>query len=298
MWKKIIAGLCVLIGAASYGLLSTVTKLAYQRGFTTGEMTGSQMLFGCIGFWLCSVKFWPRMFQIPVRTIAALLLGGAVSALTGIFYYLALQQLAASFAVILLFQFAWMGILIDWALHQQRPTKWHWLSIAFILAGTYLAAGYQLNFATDGFSVTGTLLGLLAAVTYTIFINLSGHLATGVDVLVRNTWMVTGSMVFSFIVFPPRFLFNGAISSGLWFWGGFLGFFGVLIPFYLFAKGVPRIGSGMAAILGAVELPVVIIMSAIWLYETITIVQWIGVLIILVGVATPILPQYIKLFHK
>lgn len=288
----------MLIGAASYGLLSTVTKLAYQQGFTTGDMTGSQMFLGCVGFWLGSANYWPKLFQLPTRTIVALLLGGAVSALTGIFYYLALQQLTASFAIILLFQFAWMGIFFDWLFHKRQPTRWQWLAIVFILAGTYLAAGHQTDFDAENITITGTVLGLLSAVTYTLFINLSGHLATDVPALMRNTWMVTGSMLFTFTVFPPTFLFDGSLGAGLWFWGGFLGLFGILIPFHFYAKGVPQIGAGMAAILGAVELPVVIVMSSIWLRETMTVVQWLGIMIILVGVIIPALPQYGKLMNK
>jgi hypothetical protein len=42
MDQRIKGGLLVFIGAASFGLLSTIVKLAYAEGYTLGEITGTQ----------------------------------------------------------------------------------------------------------------------------------------------------------------------------------------------------------------------------------------------------------------
>lgn len=279
------AGLLVLIGAFSYGILSTITKLAYQEGFSTAAVIGSQMLFGFIGFWISWFPRWQAVVSLPVKTIITLIGCGCITALTGIFYYLSLQTLPASVAVIFLFQFVWIGIVLDWLWHKQKPSMYKWIAIILVLAGTFLAAAYDLIAkGSVSISVTGAILGLLSSLTYTLFINFSGHMANNVSTLARSTWITTGAMLLTFVVFPPVFLIDGSLKSGLALWGGLLGLFGMIVPVYLFAKGVPYIGTGMAAILGAIELPTVIILSSVILAEQVTLTQWMGVLIIFLGI--------------
>jgi len=63
--------------------------------------------------------------------------------------------------------------------------------------------------------------------------------------------------------------------------------FGAVIPPICFAIGVPKSGGGLASILSAAELPVAVFMSGIILHERVTMLQWIGVAVILIGVALP-----------
>jgi drug/metabolite transporter (DMT)-like permease len=63
-----------------------------------------------------------------------------------------------------------------------------------------------------------------------------------------------------------------------------LSVFGMILPPYLYAKGAPVIETGLASVLGSVELPVVIICSALLLQESTGMLQWIGILIILAGI--------------
>ncbi|MED2646907.1 EamA family transporter, partial [Bacillus thuringiensis] len=50
---------------------------------------------------------------------------------------------------------------------------------------------------------------------------------------------------------------------------------------------IPKIGSGLATILGAAELPVTTIMSVFVLKEAVLSSQWFGVSLILIGIAIP-----------
>jgi len=282
--NKLLASSFVFFGSACFGMLSTMTKLAYVDGFSTADIVGSQNLFAWIVFWLCCCPQWKKMFSLPIKTIGALVLGGSCTALTGVFYYLSLQTLSASFAVVLLFQFTWIGIMIDWVYSKKKPTKNQWIAVAFILAGTALAASSGHGDTTTVISGVGVCLALLAAVCYALFVNFSGHVATQVPTLIRNAWMVTGALILTAIVFPPHFLVDHSLQRGLWFWGGFMAVFGAILPAYLFAKGVPRIGTGMATILGATEFPVVIVFSSYLLKEQTNWLQWSGIVIIFLGI--------------
>jgi drug/metabolite transporter (DMT)-like permease len=136
----------------------------------------------------------------------------------------------------------------------------------------------------EDLSLAGILLGLLAAASYTGTLNVNGHVALDVPSELRSTLMMTGAAILTLIIFPPQFLANGTLLHGLWIFALLIGLFGVVIPPYLYAKGIPTIGPAMASIIGSVELPVVIISSSIFLKETTTVLQWIGVLLILLGI--------------
>jgi len=96
--------------------------------------------------------------------------------------------------------------------------------------------------------------------------------------------MITGAALIVLILMPPQFLWNGSLAQGLWKWGILLAVFGMILPPFLYAKGAPFIETGLAAVLGSVELPVVIICSALLLHEQTYLLQWIGIAIILLGV--------------
>lgn len=278
-WKAI---WLVLLGAASYGVLSTLVKLGYQSGFTPAEITGSQNLVGLLVFWFITLPQLRKMKGITFGTILKLLASGVFTGLTGYFYYLSLQVLEASFAVLLLFQFTWMGMLLGWVLDKKAPSRFQWLGMALVLSGTLLASGV-LSGSWEGIPLGGVGLGLLAAVCYTLFICFSGRVATHLPPLVRSTWVVTGAAVIVLSLMPPQFLWNGSLEKGLWFWACLMSVFGMILPPYLLAKGAPFIETGLASVLGAVELPVVIICSALLLQEPQGAMQWGGVLIILLG---------------
>ncbi|MGO4275616.1 EamA family transporter, partial [Paenibacillus sp. TAF58] len=113
--------LFVLAGACSFGLLSTFVKKAYESGFNVGDVVGSQNLFGVIMLWmlvLVTVKSAKQAtgaspFKVTKRQVLSLMAVGTTTGITGILYYAALQYISASFAIILLFQFTWMGILLE-----------------------------------------------------------------------------------------------------------------------------------------------------------------------------------------
>ncbi|MGB6127205.1 MAG: EamA family transporter, partial [Psychrilyobacter sp.] len=137
----------------------------------------------------------------------------------------------------------------------------------------------------------GIIYGLLAACSYTAFTFVSGKVATNVDSIQRSTLMLTGAFIFTIILFPPIFIGNVKIVLPLLKYGITLALFGAVIPTLLFSIGVPIVGVGLTSILASVELPVAILTSVTVLHESSSMIQWIGILIILFGI---VLPRYIQ----
>jgi drug/metabolite transporter (DMT)-like permease len=277
--------LLVLLGACSYGALSTLVKLAYARGFGTGQVVGSQMLLGAGLCWLLALALGRS--RPGVRQALALLAAGAPVGLTGCLYYASLRHQGAALAVVLLFQFTWMGVLLEALQRREWPSREKLVSLGVLAAGTVLASGIAEGSA-GSLSAAGLGLGLLSAVSYTAVIVGSGRVALAIDPFVRSAWMVTGGLLVALLVFPPAFLVDGSlVQGGLWPWGLALGFLGMVVPTVCFARGMPQVGAGLGAILGAAELPTATLLATAVLGEQMTALRWTGVLLVLVGVALP-----------
>ena len=67
-------------------------------------------------------------------------------------------------------------------------------------------------------------------------------------------------------------------------WGSFLGLFGTILPPILFNKGMPKIGTGLGSIISALEIPVSVFSAYLLLNENISLLQCLGIVIILVSV--------------
>ena len=280
IWKY---ALFVFLGGCSYGVVSTFVKLAYGEGFSQGEITGSQYLLGALMLWIVAL-FVPKV-KLSGKQIITLLISGFPMGLTGIFYNQSLTYIDASFAIILLLQFTWISFVIQYIFEKKVPGKKNLMATVIILAGSILASGVL---ASDGeLSVTGIIWGLLSATSFASFIVVSGRSAIKIHPIYKSAMMTTGAALLILIVFPPMFLLNGALVDGLFKYSVIAGLCASLIPPVLFNIGMPKIGSGLGTILSASELPTAVFMSALVLNETVSGLRWLGVFIILCGIAYP-----------
>lgn len=133
----------VFLGGCCYGILSTFVKLAYSAGFSTPEVTGVQYFFGAVLSWMFVI--FVKKKNLTYKQVTKLLLSGIPFGLTGMFYYQSLQTINASLAIVLLFQFVWIGTLYEWVLQKKKPTRGKLISIGILLIGSVLAANIFLK---------------------------------------------------------------------------------------------------------------------------------------------------------
>ncbi len=286
-----------LLAGCSYGILSTFVKLAYKDGFTLGDVTGTQAFFGMIILWIIvllgnlipqkSKKRYPKM---KLNHFGQLLIAGMATCLVSICYYRCVQETPASIAIVLLMQFVWMSMLIDFVVFKKKPTSQQLIAIVIILAGTVLAAGV-LNGNEIQLTVSGVLFGLLAAFFYAIVMIVSGRVGVQFKASMRAAVMITGATALVFSLFTPYFLFNGSLSNGLLKYGLILSIFGTVLPPLLFAIAIPKIGPSLGGILSSVELPTAVIAAFILLNENVSWIQIIGVVLILSAIVFTNLPS-------
>ncbi|WP_445489111.1 EamA family transporter [Niallia sp. 03133] len=280
-WKY---SLLVLAGGVCYGLLSTIIKLGLKNGFSITELIGGQYIFGWFG--LLILTFLGTPYKASKKQWISLLLIAVPMSMTTIAYGFAVKELSVSIAIIFFFQFTWMGVVMEAIVNKKFPSKKKLLSVFTIFAGTLFAAGI-FEGDVHKYSIFGIVLGLAAACSFAFYIFFNSRVATEIPAYTKSLIMTTGAMVIICSIFPPTFMVNGAMKDGIWIYALLLGLLGVVLPILLYSVGTPKIGAGLSTILGSIELPTVAVASIMFVHESVTVIQWFGIILILVGILAP-----------
>lgn len=280
-WRSIFL---VLLGACSYGVLSIFMKHAFQLGFTPFEMSGSQLIFGGLIMTIMAIFFSKQRFSFKYLLLLAP--ASLMMASTSLFYHQAVSRVSASLAIVLLFQFTWIGVLLEAFVDRKWPTAEKWVSLVMLGIGTILASGLGES-GIQSVDMVGLIFGLMSGATFALVIFFSGRILPGMDPYLRSAISISMAALMLSIVYPPTFLVNGQLLQGLLPLGLLVAIFGSVIPIFCLAVGVPRIGNGLATILSAVELPTVVLLSSFVLQETVSLPQWGGVFMILAAICVP-----------
>lgn len=292
MKEKFLGGLLVFLGACSFGVLSSIVKTAYKSGYTLGQVTGVQCFFGMLILWgihfIVKATNKNKVTNKHKKSLTKkwhMCAVGIFPGLVGICYYQCVQLVPASIAIILLMQYLWISVIIDFVIFKNKPTPIQLVTIITIIIGSCLAAGIFNQ--TIKLNLTGCLFGFLAALMYSLFITTSSNIGNELPKLEKSALMITGACIVTFIIFPPLFFFEFSIDDKIYQLGFLLALLGTVLPPFLFSVGIPKIGISLSAILSAAELPVAVTCSYFYLRESVYFNQWIGVIIILLAIALP-----------
>lgn len=272
--QKLSASFFILIASISYGSLGIVAKFAYAQGVSPGMLALFQMFFGVVFFVLLKPQKLTSFFKVPKKTALLLGLGGAMSALTAYFYYASLGILSASTAIIMLFQFVWIGLALELWHKKRMPSKSEVISVLLCYAGTYLSVGMQDSDA----KLYGLFLGFLSGAAFAVYIYFSSTLCLEEDSDTRAFWIILSAFVSIFVlsIFDLEFTNLAATLK----WGSICGVLGVLIPFYIYAVYSPRIGVAATSLIGSAELPSALLLSMAFLGERLSGFQIVGSLLV------------------
>ncbi len=312
--KSIIKGVIfVALGASIFGMLATFVKLSYKDGYTTSEVTTAQFILGLLGLMILNViqtKTSKKELAIPTaKEIKILMLAGTSLGCTSLFYYLCVQYINVSIAIVLLMQSVWFSVVVESLISKKFPNARKVVATIIVLVGTLLATNLiNLEVKLDW---RGLFWGLMAAASFTATMFTSNTLVTHIPVLRKSLVMLSGGAVIVFI-----FLFFAQIGplhfealksfylnftentqhirpfdfSILYTYGFILALFGTIIPPTLFNLGFPRTGLGLGSIISSLELPVSVTMAFILLGEKVVLIQWLGILLILLAIVLMNLP--------
>lgn len=277
--------LLVGLGASSYGMLATFVKLAYNEGYTTAEVTSSQMLLGVLGM-LIIVFFQSLKKDRPVlkptrKDITMLMLAGTSMGFTSVFYYMAVRYIPVSIGIVMLMQTVWMGVLLEAILTKVLPTPKKIVAVLIVLTGTLMATNLIKSDTLPDWR--GIAWGLMAAASFTATMFTSNRIAVHLPPAKRGLFMLFGGVaivgIFTAITWTGSYDLSIFIK-----WGIVMALFGTIIPPILLNIGFPLTGIGLGSIVSSLELPVSVMMAYVLLSEKVTLIQWLGIVLILTAI--------------
>ena len=280
MSKTLKNAFLVFIGAWCYGVVIPLVKTGHAMGYDSTELMAIQYLFGVV---VLGVLFiFVRRFTVSPQQMVKLAGVGVIAAGVSFGYFNALALLSSAAALTLLFQFVWMGVLLQAILERKLPHRSSVLAVILVVGGTILAAGI-LEPQEIPLNAPGVFFGLLSAVFYTAFLHFSGKVATELPTTTRTLFTTTGSLIATICLTPTTFV-NGALFREFFWLGVPLAIVGIVLPVFLIQKGAPNIPDGVTTIMASSELPSGILMAALFIGDPVSGMEILGVVIILAGI--------------
>jgi len=275
----------VLLGGAMYGTMSSFVKLSYSRGYNAAEISFTQAALAAFFLGICDFFTGKgSKNKLTRKDILPLILTGSAIGLTNFLYYLSVSYISASLAIVILMQFTWFSLLLEWIIFTRKPSQLELLTVFFILIGTVMA-GNLLGAEVVSISLKGILLTLFASLTYAVYIVANGRVGKGVRWQSKSTLIMVGSALTIFLINGRTIITENHFGGEFLLWVLFLATVGTTIPTALFAAGIPKIGATISSILMTVELPVAVICAGIVLNENVSPLQIAGIVIMLVAIS-------------
>jgi DME family drug/metabolite transporter len=174
---------------------------------------------------------------------------------------------------------------IEFVAHRQRPTlRWILCTIAALLGVVLLAAGGHGETSTQGDSVLGVLVGLVAGFAYAWYTFAAQRLISAGD----SSRAVMGAMfgVGAVLLLPVLIVTGGpllqsALSIGI---VGYLAVGPMFVAYLLFGAGLRTTTSSVATVLTLTEPLVATLLAVLVVGERLQLIGWLGLLLILIAV--------------
>ncbi|MCX8490532.1 MAG: DMT family transporter, partial [Cyclobacteriaceae bacterium] len=283
--------LIALVGAILFSTKAIFVKLAYRdTNIDAVTLLAWRMIFS-IPFFIGAAFAASRQrtnikFTIKEWVLIAIIgcMGYYISSLLD---FLGLQFVSASIERLILFIYPTLVLIMTAIFFRVKIKPLQWLAVTITYAGlaiAFFSEATAQNVENANF-FKGTAFIFTCAFTYAAYIVGSGRLIPKVGASKFNSY----AMSFASVAVLAHFFVTSEVSlwhlpALVYLYGFLMAVFSTVLPSYLIAAAIARIGSGNVAVVGSVGPVSTIILAFFFLGEQITIWQIIGTVLILIGV--------------
>ena len=275
--ERVGAALC-LVAAASFALQPILVRLAFDDGAGVASVGAVRFALAALVLGLLARN---AIAAAPPRALVApFVLGLTIYGLETGLFFASLQRIDVSLASLLMCSYPAMVVAGAILLRRERASRRRVVALIVALVGVSFVLAGGIGGAVDPFGIG---LALAAAVSYAAYVLVSDRLLVTVEPLVLATMLCAGAAVAFALggtatgslhaLQPAALLVVAAISL-----------VATVLPIAAFLAGVRRIGPSRATILGTVEPPVTIALSALVFAERLGGLQIVGAGLVLSGV--------------
>ncbi len=291
MNKQKVGVLCAALGAISFSSKAILAKLCYRHGIDGVTVLNMRMLLALPFYVLVGAASYKKSNKRNIKTLdlwLLVLMGLMGYYLASLFDFLGLQYIDASVERVIVFTFPTFVVLFSAIFLRKKITK----DIGIALFVTYIGILLMLLFGASNIGVEGkenylkgVVLVFLSAITYAIYLlgsdnlipKFGAKLFTSISMILAviavmvHNWLVHGGVSFDF---------NGE----LYIYFILIAIVATVIPTYLLAEAIVRIGVVKTAIIGSLGPVSTIILAGMILNERLQFFQIIGAILVILGV--------------
>lgn len=279
----------VTVSAVGFAAKGILAKIAYQEGVDPSTVLTLRMLF-VLPVYLFGIHWFgrknpdsrPRLSSRDFRTIVLMgLLGFDISAVLD---FEGLARISAGMERLILFLYPTFVVFLSAWFHRKPIGGREIVASGLAYAGIALVTAGSRT--TGEVSLAGIALVLGSALFYALYL-------VGMDGLLRRTdplWLTsvvmsiaTGAIFLQALVAGS--LHFGQVDSRAFFAILLMGLFSTVLPTFFMSVGISLIGASQAAVTSFLGPVATLFMAMVFLGERITLLEGIGTLVVLCGVA-------------
>ena len=280
-------GILLATGAAlAFSVKAIFVKLAYEYNVDAITILMFRMMFALPFFvviaWMEERKTKLRISRKDFISITLLgLVGYYVSSLLD---FMGLMYISAGLERLILFLFPTMVVFISAIFLGKHIQKEAYIALALSYAGIVVAMVNDVQISGEHV-VLGSVLVLIATITYSIFLVGSGEIIPKVGARRFAAYAMIVSCFAVFIHFAVTLGFDDFNQPiEVYGYGMAMAVFSTVLPAFMLAAAIHRIGASSTSIIGGLGPVVTIGLAAIFLAEPLTLMQMVGAALVMAGV--------------
>ena len=271
--------LYALLASLFFASIAILGKQVIQSGVNSIELMLWQYLFTLMMLAAYLLIRQPQSLKVSKDELKRLALLGLIgSASTNLFFYLALNYLSAGMSSMLLFTNPIFITLYFWLSRSKEISRMNWISMLMAFIGCLLVL--DLFSGTGAIAPIGIGLGLLSGLCYAFYNVFADLKLKELDPNVINLYGSGFAIILPISLFilqgqPLRVLTLHQYGL-IWLLAGAAG----ILPIFFIFKAIRLIGSEKASVIATMELPLTVLMAAVFLKESMNVPQIMGIVLI------------------
>jgi drug/metabolite transporter (DMT)-like permease len=278
---------CALLGSIAFSGKPVLVKAAYAHGIDTTTLLTLRMLFAAPLFALMALGAGRMTEKVGRHEVLALAGLGFLGYYLGSFLDLAgLEHVSAGLGRLILYLYPTLVLLLS-ALFLHQPLRGRQLlSLALSYAGIALVFADEAKAGGDpAVTALGALLVFGSAVTYAVYLVSGSRLVHKFGAMRFSAYaslIATGFVLAHFLALRPL----EALRAGeeVYRLVAVLALFSTVLPLWLMAEGLRRIGANQVALIGCIGPVATLGFAALFLDERVSAAQLAGAALVLAGV--------------
>lgn len=283
------AVLFAIAGIILFSSKAILVKKAYMYGIDTVSLLLLRMVFA-LPFYIiiAAITSWRhrKETQINLRQfIAIILLGLAGYYLASYLDFSGLNYISASLERLILFIYPTLVVLLTSVVYRNRIPRNQAIAILITYFGIFLVFFQDTDPDTHSNMAKGTVLILGSALTYACYLVGSGNLIPKLGSVRFTSYAMIISCLAVFIHFSVQEHVDiRSYPSGVYQLGIAMALICTILPSFLIAEAIRRLGASQVAIIGSIGPVSTIVLAWIFLGEKLGGFQWMGTIIVISGV--------------